>query len=94
MIFRKQRFDLVYCLLQKDLGLIFLESVKSARRLDGGVTRAGEVENLLRIAAGSEALENPRVPGLKNFSATSPGRNASLLNRGLAGARGGTGSGR
>ena len=51
----------------------------------------GRWQNLLRNAAGSEALENPRVQGLENFSATSPRRNASLLNRGLAGARGGGG---
>lgn len=47
----------------------------------------GRWQNLLRNAAGSEALENPRVQGLGNFSATSPGRKVSLLNRGLAAAR-------
>lgn len=51
-------------------------------------------QNLLRIAAGSEALENPRVQGLENFSDTSLGRTASLLNRGLAGLRGRMGAGR
>lgn len=54
----------------------------------------GMWQNLLRIAAGSEALENPRVQGLENFSDTSLGRTASLLNRGLAGLRGRMGAGR
>lgn len=72
---------LLYCLLQKDLVVVLLESVKSApRHLDGGVTLGlGRWQNLSRIAAGSEALENPRVQGLENFSATSP----ATLNREL-----------
>lgn len=61
---------------QKNLLVVLWESVKSAqRRPGGGVTLGlGRWQNLSRIKAGSEALENPRVQGLENFSATSPGR--------------------
>lgn len=83
MVSKKQGCDSYLLSFAQNLVVLLLRVCEvSSRRLDGGVTLGlGRWQNLLRNAAGSEALENPRVQGLENFSATSPGRNASLLNR-------------
>lgn len=84
---RSKEQTLLYCLCPKSLEVLLrvceVSLPSPGWRRD---TWTGEVAESVENAAGSEALENPRVQGLGNFSAMSPGRKVSLLNRGLSAA--------